>query len=160
MPLCLEKKELLRGGVHTYPCDLVRFEPGFGILKYVIDREYDIQGCRLMPGDVTWAFYWEDRPYSLYIWKLKDGAVLHYFNIADRISLAASEFRWRDLVVDILIDRHGAPQVLDRHELPPDLDKDLADYIDRSQERVLSGYRAIMDEADALLRELTRDNDL
>jgi len=151
MSLCIEHKHLLDGQVKTYACDLVHFEPGFGILKYVIDREYDIHGHRLTPGDVTRALYWEDRPYTLYIWSLGSGTVLHYFNIADRISLSPTDFRWRDLVIDILIDNEG-PHVLDAHELLQGLPPDLNAFIHRAQEQVLSNYRATIDESSRLLQ--------
>lgn len=153
MPTCLEHKHLLSGEVHTYACELVHFEPGFGILKYVIDREYPIAGHKLAPGDVTCALYWEDRPYTLYIWNLADGSVLHYFNIADRVSLSPAEFSWRDLVIDILVDASDAPLILDRDELPQDLDKDLLHSILGSQDHILAHWRTIIDEADTLIRQ-------
>ncbi|MDH4162297.1 MAG: DUF402 domain-containing protein [Nitrospirota bacterium] len=152
MPICIERKHLLTGSVHTYQCELIHFEPGFGILKYVIDREYVIANHRLAPGDITCALYWEDRPYTLYIWKLADASVLHYFNIADHVSLAANEFIWRDLVIDILVDQGGTSHVLDANELPQELDKDLLTYIRTAQQHVLSTYPLIMEESRSLLQ--------
>lgn len=152
MPLCTEIKMRLTGGTQTYACELVHFEPGFGILRYVIDREYVIHGRRLLPGDVTLALYWEDRPCTLYIWKRAAGTVLHYFNIADRISLSPAEFAWRDLTIDILIDEQNNAHVLDAHELPPDLAPELASFIKSAQNHVLAGYREIIAEAGTLLK--------
>ncbi len=68
MHACLEKKLTLAGKIETYSCDLVSLRNGIGILRYVIDREYDVAGFRLAPGDVTLAVYWENRPYTLYVW--------------------------------------------------------------------------------------------
>jgi hypothetical protein len=148
MPLCLEKKLLLAGGARNYACELAYYERGFGILKYALDREYAINGIKLLPGDVTCALYWEGRPYTLYVWLPKrQGSALYYFNIADSISLRPEEFIWRDLVVDILVDRQGAAHVLDEHELPVDLDGRLADYIQKAKEHVLTRFRDIIKEA-------------
>jgi hypothetical protein len=152
MSLCLEKKLTLAGKVHTFPCELVSFEPGFGILRYVVDREYLIGDTRLLPGDVTCAFYWQDRPYTLYTWRLlRDGSTLYYFNIADSVSLHPREFIWRDLVLDILIDAQGSAHVLDEDELPEDLDADVARYIQRAKDHILLHFRDIIREAEVLL---------
>lgn len=90
---CIETKTLLSGDVQQYPCELLYFENTFGILRYVLDKEYHIAGTRLMPGDVTTAFYWTDRPYTLYTWQVKEsGNGIFYLNIADRISLSRMNF--------------------------------------------------------------------
>jgi hypothetical protein len=161
MALCLEKKHTLSGSVQTYSCELVSLRNGVGILRYVIDREYDVAGYRLSPGDRTLAVYWTGRPYTLYVWFRKgprDRA--YYFNIADSIALSSREFLWRDLAVDILVDPSGIPRVLDEHELPPDLPADLAGYIARARDHVLERFRDIIKEADEILTagmELDRD---
>lgn len=172
MPLCTEKKILLSGEVLTFSCELIHFAKDFGILKYVIDRSYDISGVHLRPGDITTALYWIDRPYTLYIWHVnqkKDTA--YYFNIADQISLQPQEFSWRDLVVDVLIhprpylppcqggverglDTDSAVHVLDENELPADLNPELTNYIQSAKSLILRDYRNIIHEADATLRKL------
>lgn len=153
MTPCLEKKLTLSGDVQTYSCELVSLRDGVGILRYVIDREYDVAGYRLAPGDVTLAVYWEGRPYTLYVWFRKgrrDRA--WYFNIADSVALAPREFTWRDLAVDILVDGSGGVQVLDEHELPPDLEPDLAGYIAAARDHVLAHCGDILKEAEGLLK--------
>ncbi len=151
MSICLEKKFTLSGAVQTYACDLVSLADGVGVLRYVIDREYDIKGVKLLPGDVTCALYWTDRPYTVYIWDLKrEKSIVHYFNIADSVSLQPGEFIWRDLVIDIMIDGRGAAHVLDEHEIPADLSADLRHYIDETRTHILGNYPAIIREAAAL----------
>jgi len=146
MPPCLEKKTTLSGDTKSYPCERLHYEPGFGVLRYVIDREYDISGVKLAPGDETIALYWEDRPYNLYVWRRSASpAPVYYFNVADRISLLPHEFVWRDLAVDILVDSRGA-LVLDKHELPADLDADLRRYIRRATTLILSTHDDIIRE--------------
>jgi len=102
MPLCIETKLTLSGETKTYRCELLHFGSGFGVLRYVIDREYDVHGVVLAPGDETIALYWEDRPYTLYVWRRQAAQdTVFYFNIADQISLTPQEFIWRDLAVDM-----------------------------------------------------------
>lgn len=151
MPRCLEKKLALSGATDTYSCELLHLEDGFGILRYVIDREYDIAGVKLAPGDETIALYWEDRPYTLYIWRRQAAQdTAYYFNIADRISLTPQEFIWRDLAVDILVD-HAGVHVLDEDEIPSGLDAGLLHSIREAQAHILNNYPNIIKEAVAKL---------
>jgi len=149
---CLEKKLTLSGKIHTYSCELVSLTDSVGILRYVIDRSYDIAGFRLSPGDVTLALYWKNRPYTLYIWfRKKENDRAYYFNIADAVSLCAEEFVWRDLAVDILVDPKGTVHVLDEHELPSDLPANLDLYIKDAKRYVLGHFRDIIEEVEKLL---------
>ncbi len=152
MPPCIEIKQTLENRTAKFTCDLVRLDAGAGVLRHVIDRTYTVGSITLLPGQVTWAFFWQDRPYTLYAWQLPDGWV-HYFNIADSISLRPDEFRWRDLAVDILVDQAGVAQVLDEHELPQDLPAGLRRYIRDATSRVLADFRAIIEEAESLIAE-------
>lgn len=151
MPICIEKKLTLSGKVFLFECELLSLSNGFGVLKYVINREYDINGVKLRSGDITHALYWEDRPYTLYIWHLIGNRVIYYFNIADSISLKPGEFTWRDLVVDILIDADRTVRVLDENDLPADLSPDLSAFIQSAKAMVLKDHRKIIEEADAVV---------
>ena len=151
MRLCIEKKTLLSGETKTYRCELLHFGSGFGVLRYVIDREYDVHGVVLAPGDETIALYWEDRPYTLYVWRRQAARdTVFYFNIADQISLTPQEFIWRDLAVDILVDGRGV-HVLDEHELPAALDADLGRYIKEAKAHILVHCRDIIQETSGLI---------
>jgi hypothetical protein len=148
---CLETKLALSGETKTYHCDLLHYESGFGMLRYIIDREYDVYGVKLAPGDETVALYWENRPYTLYIWRRQAARdTVYYFNIADRISLTPQEFIWRDLVVDILVD-HAGVHVLDEHELPADLDARLGLSIQKTREYLVKDHSSIIAEASACM---------
>ncbi len=147
MSTCVEQKVLLSGELHEYQCKLALLTDSFGILRYIIDREYHVDGISLRPGEVTSAFYWTNRPYTLYTWRHdRPGHELYYFNIADRVSLAKTRFIWRDLIVDILIDEHKTVHILDEDDLPSDLSPELRDYIERAQHHVLTHYRQIIEE--------------
>ncbi len=146
MSTCVEQKVLLSGEHHEYLCDLALFTCTFGILRYIIDREYHVGEITLKPGEATLAFYWPHRPYTLYTWRHnRAGRALYYFNIADSVSLAPTRFAWRDLVVDILVSE-DEPYILDENDLPSNLSPELFDYIERSKRHILTHYRHIIEE--------------
>ncbi len=155
MQNCLEIKHTLSGRTQTYSCELLQYKSGFGVLRYVIDREYDIAGHKLLPGDITFGLYWEDRPYTLYVWDLgRISTRLYYFNIADSITLRPVEFVWRDLTVDILIDARGGTRILDEHELPHNLTQELKLYIRRAVDLVMNQHQEIIREAEEEIRRI------
>jgi predicted RNA-binding protein associated with RNAse of E/G family len=152
MKLCKEKKRHLSGAEVIFECELVALDDRFGILKYVIDRQWQVQSLTLRPGTVTYAFYWVDRPYNLYWWLDESGETVgHYFNLADSVGLSAQEFVWRDLVIDILVLPSGQARVLDEEEVPASLDEGLRVYIEAGKRRVLRDHRAIIKEATGML---------
>jgi hypothetical protein len=156
MPLCIEKKLLLSGGEVSYDCELVRCDADFGVLRHMIDREYTVGGIRLAPGDVTYALYWTRRPYTLYTWQPKRlHGLVFYFNIADTVSLSPQEFRWRDLVVDILI-HDGKASVLDKDELPGGIDPLLRRAIQAATQDIVEQHRVMVEELQPFVRELHR----
>lgn len=154
MSICIEKKLTLSGRVYLFECELLLLNSDLGVLKYVIDQEYAIQGFKLRPGDITHALYWVDRPYTLYIWHLAGNRVVHYFNIADRISLQPREFLWRDLTVDILIADDRGVHVLDEDELPGNLGPELSRYIQDAKTAILQDHASIIQEANMILSAL------
>lgn len=156
MKACLEKKLTLSGKTYHYECELISLRNGIGVLRHVIDRNYDIAGFRLSPGDEKLAVFWTGRSYTLYKWHRKrQNDYAYYLNIADSVSLTPDVFVWRDLAVDVLVDSEGSVHVLDEHELPHDLARDLLDYIMNAREEVLAWLQVIIKEADALLKEIS-----
>jgi len=151
MTVCIEKKLTLSGDVQVFECELLRLDTGFGMLKYVIDREYTISSVALRPGDITYALYWKDRPYTAYIWKVGKKQFIYYFNIADSISLHPNEIIWRDLSIDILIEADNTVHVLDEEELPLGLPGGLVGYIQSAKAHILHHYQDIMCEAKSIL---------
>jgi hypothetical protein len=154
MSICIEKKLTLSGKVYLFECELLLLNSGLGVLKYIIDREYTVDGIKLQPGDITHALYWTKRPYTLYIWHLSRDRVVHYFNIADRISLQPREFLWRDLAVDIVIDDGRNIRVLDEDELPDNLDPELFRYIQNAKASIMREYTSIIQETNVIVSTL------
>jgi len=147
-----EKKKLLNGNEVIYECELLTASEKFGILKYILEKKYKVNSLILPKGSTTYAFYWVERPYTLYKWYDINGKILgNYFNIADLIKLTENEFEWRDLVVDVLVSPEGALEVLDEDELPDDIDKKLMRYIENSKNLILQEYKFIIKETDELI---------
>jgi hypothetical protein len=154
MAACIEKKLTLSGKTDLYQCELMQLIPGRGVLRYVLEREYSVSGILLFPGDITYALYWPDRPYTLYIWQTRDRGTVYYFNIADSISLTPEMFIWRDLVIDILVADRSHPQVLDEEELPKDLSSGLGAYIRSATSLVLSSYQSVIQESQSVMSDI------
>jgi hypothetical protein len=152
MTVCIEKKLTLSGAIEVFECKLLHVDNGFGALKYVIDREYTVNGITLHPGDITYALYWNTRPYTLYIWHTNGKQIHYYFNIADNISIQPKEIAWRDLSIDILIDADGNVHVLDEDELPLGLPAGLVGYIQSAKAHVLDHYKQIVFEVRSILK--------
>lgn len=156
MPVVIEKKKLLNGITHQYECERILYTRNFGILKYVLDMPFQVARLVLPQNTVTMAFYWCDRPYTLYRWYFQQHNIGNYFNIADRIVLQETEFRWRDLVVDILIYQNRELEILDWEELPAEIPVDLYSYILSATEQVKSNYLSTIKETDEILKALPR----
>jgi len=147
MKICTEIKNLLEGGRVKFNCKLIALNKESGVLEYILENRYKVGSLILPKGSITYAFYWIDRPYTLYKWFDKNGNILgNYFNIADSIKLTENEFKWRDLIVDILVSPEGVLEVLDEDELHYDLDKKLMKYIENSKNLILQDYKYIIKE--------------
>ena len=148
MRFCQEVKYSLSGSKTIFPCELVAFGEYRAVLKYTIDRRWKVEELTLVPGTVTYGFYWQERPYNLYWWIDPRGkTVAHYFNLCDSTRITVEEVMWRDLIVDILVLPDGRASVLDEPELPDYLSGDLEEYISSARELVLGTHAAIIEEA-------------
>ncbi len=151
MNKCLEIKHILAGGKQIFECELIYTDYQFGILKYVLEKSYTVSNLELPEGTITYAFYWVDRPYTLYKWYDGRKNLANYFNIADRITLSDNKFEWRDLIVDVLISPKGIVEVLDEDEIPEDIDLEIKKYIYQNKEYILREYPQIILETDQIL---------
>jgi predicted RNA-binding protein associated with RNAse of E/G family len=152
MRKCRERKRYLSGAEATFECELVALEARRGILRYVIERPWQVAGLTLEPGIVTYAFYWTDRPYNLYWWQNGNGETVgFYFNLADAVSLSPEEFVWRDLIVDILVLPGGGVRVIDEDEVPEELEDGLRSVIEAGKDEVLRNYQDIIQEVEVML---------
>ncbi|PEX81462.1 DUF402 domain-containing protein [Bacillus cereus] len=84
-------------------------------------------------GSYTIAYYWEDRPYNLYIWRDTNGVYLgSYFNIVKNTQITNELVSFEDLIIDILILPSGEYIILDEDELPEPLESFEGGYVDEA----------------------------
>ena len=153
---CKEIKEYLNGDTREFLCQLLKFEEKKGILKYKIKKNHDVNGTILNPGDITYGFYWANRPFNLYKWQNPAGQLKgNYFNIADKVKLSRKIFHWRDLILDILVKpEQNETIIIDEDELPKDLDRRLKEYIFSSKKYILQNYQDILQKTDDIIHGL------
>ncbi|MDA1904545.1 DUF402 domain-containing protein [Bacillus cereus] len=74
-------------------------------------------------GSYTIAYYWEGRPYNLYIWRDKNGMYVgSYFNVVKNTQITDEFVSFEDLIIDILVLPSGEYFILDEDELPEPLE--------------------------------------
>ena len=136
-PHCREVKYHYSGKVTQADCGLVHLSAGMAVLKYYFQQEWQVEGLELGPPMYTYAFYWEDCPYNLYLWYRADGQLdAAYFNVVDSVHLSRGQVEYRDLIVDVLLYPDGTQSVLDRHELTEDIPAGLMEYIKAGEEDI------------------------
>ena len=102
-PKCREVKYHYSGKVSEAECGRVHLEEGMAVLKYYFCSKGKVEELHLGPPMYTYAFYWEDRPYNLYLWYRADGRLdAAYFNVVDSVKLSSGQVEYRDLIVDVL----------------------------------------------------------
>ncbi|MDR2992579.1 DUF402 domain-containing protein [Bacillus cereus] len=70
-------------------------------------------------GSYTIAYYWENRPYNLYVWRDIEGNYLgSYFNIVKNTQIKDEVVSFEDLIIDIMVLPNGEYFILDEDELP------------------------------------------
>jgi hypothetical protein len=145
LPEILEVKATLDGAHKQFRCRRLALAPGAVTVLFVSDRSYLVAGLTLAPGTVTFGHFWEDRPYNVYHWLDPDGRTLaHYFNLAADTHIQPDTLRWLDLAIDVLVRPGAAPEVLDEHELPADLDPQRRAAVDAARAAVLAGHAAVI----------------
>ena len=154
MTYCTEIKETLTGTTKNYLCELVSLQKHYGILKYNIDKAWKVGGHLIPENSKTLAFYWPDRNYNLY-WFMgaNNETLFYYFNVGDNFELSPTEFKWRDLTIDLVVSNKGSFQVLDEEELPDDISEELLNKIQITIKYLFEDYQSIIEEAKELLEK-------
>lgn len=145
----IERKRRLDGTFVDFRCDRLLIEPDRrAVLRYVIPRERRLEGTDLVlvPGTVTIAHYWSDRPYNVYHWLDRGRTLGYYCNVAEATTISEEEVSYTDLVVDVLIDPTGITTVLDEEELPTDLPAPLRATVSRALDQVTGQSKRIAAE--------------
>jgi hypothetical protein len=134
---CLESKSLLSGELQRFPCELVEIGVDSGLILFRIQKPATVGRAVLRPGCLSFGLFSPGDPFVTYCWLGTDGEEIGwYINVADSVVLTEEEFRWRDLVVDVLVYPDYTYDVLDEDQLPPHIEEVLLDRI-RSTTRTI-----------------------
>ncbi|MCF7915004.1 MAG: GNAT family N-acetyltransferase [Spirochaetaceae bacterium] len=159
-PYCQEVKYHYSGKVSKADCGLVHLSAGMAVLKYYFQKDWQVEGLELGPPMYTYAFYWEDCPYNLYLWYRADGRLdAAYFNVVDSVHLSRGQVEYRDLIVDVLLYTDGTQTVLDRHELTEVIPDGLMEYIKAGEEDIAADAPEVVLRARMFLAQRGLDAD-
>ena len=160
----LERKRKADGSLHEYETDLVHRDKTVVIVRFVLTRD---GGPPRLPvsvrsGTVSYGYFWPRRHYNVYRWISPEGElVAHRFDAVTAVKVSEHEVDYRDLVLDWWAFPDGSIIEEDRDELDEAV---AAGLVTKDEERlateaayqVLSRYRHIIDEVEALERRWVR----
>ncbi len=143
-----EVKVLPDGRREEYVCRLLDRSSTHAAVLYRVPSARRVGPLRLPRGTLTYGYFWEGRPYTVYHWVGPDGRTLaFYVNVAADVRVGPGEVRWVDLAVDLLFSPDGrSVRVLDAGEaarLPPPL-----------RRRAQAGREHVLTHRDELLAEV------
>lgn len=152
-----EYKDVLTGTPKTFDCELLEKADGQAIVIYRLQRETVVEGIKMPQGTISYGYFWEQRNYNVYHFVDKNGRTLgFYFNISDSTQISDEQIYWRDLVVDLLVEPEGSFRILDEHELPVDISRDLLQLIVRVRDQIVDRIVEITEEVEEKTKRLTR----
>lgn len=122
----IERKIRYDGTAADFECRVVRMEKDAVVLSYVMPETVSVgpgsSGIDLPAGSVTFAYYWSERPYNVYIWRDRQGTWLGaYFNIVRNTRITSKMISYEDLIIDFVVSPDGCSWVCDKEELPESL---------------------------------------
>jgi len=153
---CLEIKKLYNGLERQFLCDLLYLENSFGILQFILEKDYFIDNLLLPKGSISLGFFWKNRSYNVYQWFHNEELIATYFNISDSTELSREKFIWRDLILDVLIPVNSIYRILDQEELKAIHDKEILTYITKAKNQIIQDHEQIIIE----LNDLTLKHEL
>lgn len=124
----IERKIRYDSVVVEHNCKLLEVQNKRVVLFHIIQNSFTMIASQtkltIPKGSYTIAYYWENRPYNLYIWRDKQGKYLgSYFNIVKNTYMTDELLSFEDLIIDILVLPNGEYLILDEDELPEPLDQ-------------------------------------
>lgn len=124
----IERKIRYDSVVVEHGCKLLKAQNKSVVLFHIIQDSFTMIASRtkltIPKGSYTTAYYWENRPYNLYVWRDKKGKYLgSYFNIVKNTNTTDELVSFEDLIIDILVLPNGEYFILDEDELPQSLDQ-------------------------------------
>ncbi|HHT7239688.1 MULTISPECIES: DUF402 domain-containing protein [Bacillus] len=130
----IERKIRYDSTTIDHVCLLVEAQPKKIVLFHEVQYSFTMTAketkLTIPKGSYTTAYYWEDRPYNLYIWRDDAGHYLgSYFNIVKNTHVGNKLVSFEDLIIDIMLLPNGEYFILDEDELPEPLDQFESGYV-------------------------------
>ena len=148
---CFEVKKYYDGSERKFPCQLLILENGFGIIKYVMENDFQLEHILLPKGTISLGFFWENRNYNVYQWYSGIKPIARYFNISDFPHLTKEKFIWTDWIIDILVDGNNEIKILDEDELASIKNNRILTTIERTKKEILQNLDKIITEIDSIV---------
>ena len=155
-----ERKRKLDGRVLRFACRAVNSSQTRAILLYLPRRAVTLcDGAVQLPADaITFGLYWIDRPYNLYQWVDRTGAVLAvYANVATETVIDAWGVQWLDLELDLLITPDLRVRICDADEVPRDLAPSYRTVLAQALAQLTAGAPDIVAEAETATQRYRRE---
>ena len=153
----VEVKRRLDGTEARFECEPIAIEAGRrAVIRYVLDRAWEVPGVALRPGMATYAHFWIDRPYNAYHWLDGERTVGVYFNIGVCDEISEARIGWTDYIVDILVTPEGEARVLDADEVDAATPAEARRLIDETREAILRDVARLVSEVERETRRVRR----
>ncbi|MGE6551813.1 DUF402 domain-containing protein [Bacillus mycoides] len=123
----IERKIRYDATTVDHACLLIEAEPEKIILYHEVQYSFTMVAndtkLTIPKGSYTIAYYWEKRPYNLYVWRDQNGSYIgSYFNIVKNTYITDQVVSFKDLILDIMVLSNGEFFILDEDELPEPLE--------------------------------------
>lgn len=124
----IERKIRYNQTIVEHECILLETKKERHVLFHKIKTPFSMTASErkltIWEGSYTLAFYWENRPFNLYIWRDEQGKYLGaYFNIVKNTNITEKILSFEDLIIDVLVFPDGRYFILDEDELPTPLEE-------------------------------------
>lgn len=124
-----------------FPTEACRLEPpDRAVVFYKVTKAWKHAEPEILiqPGTYSFGYFWSDKNYNVYHFVMPDGNSLgFYINIAYKTIITAHSIEWRDLYVDVWIDKGGSVAVLDEHEVPAEFDSEMIHLINTVKDSLI-----------------------
>jgi uncharacterized protein len=151
----IERKTRFDGSVQEFACQALLIEPAKrAVIRYELDRDWQVGGMVFPKGGYTAGHFWTDRPYNVYHWIHAGKTLGYYFNVGLVDEITETTVAWRDLIIDVLVKPDGAIDILDEDEVPADLPAEHRRTIAQALEQIVTNPKRLVQEIERASRDL------